>query len=301
MSGASVFDPDLLGTEAEHEIARFRGALELEVGFAFHLIVADSREVLEAAQVRLPHGMWNLRPRPPRRLSSSEAGDYVLAELDRVIESAAGSPVLLDAMVADGDAAWAMVFRRLNELRNGLERRHAGPLIVAVSPAGETSLGREAPDLWSRRGSGMRLRDRREGRPAAAVPGQPWPSPPSEPDAFESLCLDLWREIWADPGALKNGRSGQAQAGVDVFGVHEGRQMGVQCKQKDGLVRTKVTVAELEREVELARGFRPPLATFVLATTVAAGARVQQRAREISEEHRSRSLFKVEVWSWADI
>ena len=62
-----------------------------------------------------------------------------------------------------------------------------------------------------------------------------WP-PPNEPAAFESLCLDLWREIWNDPGAQKNGRSGQAQAGVDVFGVHSGRQMGVQCKQKDGLL-----------------------------------------------------------------
>ena len=37
--------------------------------------------------------------------------------------------------------------------------------------------------------------------------------PPNEPAAFESLCLDLWKEIWEDPGAQKNGRSGQSQAG----------------------------------------------------------------------------------------
>ena len=91
--------------------------------------------------------------------------------------------------------------------------------------------------------------------------------PPENPAVFESLCLDLWQEIWGDPGARKNGRSGQAQAGVDVFGVHDGRQVGVQCKQKDGLLRTRVTVKELETEVANALGFRPALDTFILATS----------------------------------
>ncbi len=39
--------------------------------------------------------------------------------------------------------------------------------------------------------------------------------PPNDPVAFESLCLDLFKEIWGDSGAQKNGRSGQAQAGVE--------------------------------------------------------------------------------------
>ena len=64
-----------------------------------------------------------------------------------------------------------------------------------------------------------------------------WP-PPSDPVAFESLCLDLWKELWADPGAQKNGRSGQSQRGVDVFGCFDGKHVGVQCKQKDGLLLT---------------------------------------------------------------
>ena len=89
--------------------------------------------------------------------------------------------------------------------------------------------------------------------------------PPNEPAAFESLCLDLWKDIWNDPGAQKNGRSGQGQAGVDVFGVHQSRQMGVQCKQKNGLLRTQVTVRELEKEVKEALGFRPRLDTFTTA------------------------------------
>ncbi len=125
--------------------------------------------------------------------------------------------------------------------------------------------------------------------------------PPNEPAAFESLCLDLWKTVWNDPGAQKNGRSGQAQAGVDVFGVQQGRQMGVQCKQKDGLLRSEVTIRELEKEVTEALRFKPRLDTFILATSGPSDAKVQARARVISEEHRARGLFKVEVWSWSEI
>jgi tetratricopeptide (TPR) repeat protein len=120
--------------------------------------------------------------------------------------------------------------------------------------------------------------------------------PPNEPAAFESICLDLFREVWGDPGAQKNGRSGQPQAGVDVFGKDGGVPVGVQCKQKDGLLRSRLTVAELEREVGEARGFEPPLRRFILATSGPRDGKVQQRARELSAPG-----FEVEVWSWEEI
>lgn len=120
--------------------------------------------------------------------------------------------------------------------------------------------------------------------------------PPNDPAAFESLCLDLWQEIWGDSGAQKNGRTGQAQAGVDVFGKSPKGWAGVQCKQKDGLLRTSVTVAELDTEVAAARSFEPKLALFILATSGPRDAKVQQRARELTE-----AGFEVQVWSWDDI
>jgi tetratricopeptide (TPR) repeat protein len=121
--------------------------------------------------------------------------------------------------------------------------------------------------------------------------------PPNEPAAFESLCLDLWRDIWGDPGAQKNGRPGQPQAGVDVYGQHDGGWVGVQCKQKDGLLRTKVTVKELDAEVAAARSFQPALRRFILATSGRRDAKVQQRARELTKQ----GELDVEVWSWQDI
>lgn len=32
---------------------------------------------------------------------------------------------------------------------------------------------------------------------------------------FEELCLRLWRDMWGDPHAQKNGRVGQNQHGID--------------------------------------------------------------------------------------
>jgi hypothetical protein len=127
-----------------------------------------------------------------------------------------------------------------------------------------------------------------------------WP-PPNDPSAFESLCLDLWREIWHDPGAQKNGRSGQPQAGVDVFGQNQGEWKGVQCKQKDGLLWSKITIKEFEAEVESAKKFNPPLSNFTLSTTGPRDSKVQERARELTEKHKQQHMFAVEVWSWEDI
>src|SRR5258708_1121280 len=100
-------------------------------------------------------------------------------------------------------------------------------------------------------------------------------TPPGDPAGFESLCLELWRVIWQDSNAQKNGRNGQPQAGVDVFGQHEGKWIGVQCKQKDQLLWSKLTTDELEVEVEKAKQFQPPLSAFILATTGPADVKVQ--------------------------
>ena len=104
--------------------------------------------------------------------------------------------------------------------------------------------------------------------------------------AFESLCLDLWKDIWQDSGAQKHGRRGQKQDGVDLFGREKGALVGVQCKQKDGRLWSKVTEAELEVEVAAARRFEPELAKFILATTAPRDAALQREANQHTEQHR---------------
>src|SRR6185295_15551951 len=125
-----------------------------------------------------------------------------------------------------------------------------------------------------------------------------WPAL-TDAGAFESLCLDLFSDIWGPgSGARLNGRSGQAQAGVDVYGRDpQGRWVGVQCKQRGERLRSRLSVTELEMEVEAARAFEPPLSLFVVATTGPADVALQERARVLSGS----SPFRVEVWSWREI
>lgn len=125
--------------------------------------------------------------------------------------------------------------------------------------------------------------------------------PPNTPEAFESLCLDVWKELLNDPQADKNGRRGYPQAGVDVFGQENGKWTGIQCKQKESLLWTKLTVAELKEEVAKARKFVPKLSVFILATSGPADVAVQEAARELTDLHRQTGRFSVHVWAWPRI
>ena len=88
---------------------------------------------------------------------------------------------------------------------------------------------------------------------------------------------------------------------MDIFGRENGQLVGVQCKQKDGRLWSKVTVSELEREVQAARRFEPKLTKFILATTAVRDTALQQAANNIAEQYRHQNLFSVEVWAWEDL
>lgn len=127
--------------------------------------------------------------------------------------------------------------------------------------------------------------------------------PPKDWQAFERLCADLWRKEWNDPNAQMNGRGGQQQNGVDVFGQHNstGPYHGVQCKGKDGAYGGAVTEKELRDEVDKAKGFEPKISSFVLATTAPNDAKIQKVARDITVENEKEGLFSVAVLGWDEI
>lgn len=124
--------------------------------------------------------------------------------------------------------------------------------------------------------------------------------PPRSWDEFEDLCLDLWSRLWADNNAQKNGRKGQAQNGVDVFGDDSSKliPVGVQCKGKDVYSHAQVTQAELDAEIAKAENFKPQIKHFILATTASQDQAIQEYAREISEKRKSSGKFTVTVVSW---
>lgn len=126
--------------------------------------------------------------------------------------------------------------------------------------------------------------------------------PPRSWEEFEILCADLFRHVWKDPGTQRNGRIGQPQHGVDLFGRPDGgpHYAGAQARNRT-YPPAAVTVVELRAEVEKAKKFVPALKSFVLATTAPNDATIQEEARRLTEANEAQGLFSVEVWGWDEI
>jgi hypothetical protein len=118
---------------------------------------------------------------------------------------------------------------------------------------------------------------------------------------FEVLCHKLWSYIWSDPNAERNGRQGQPQHGVDVFGkpAYKDYLAGVQCKDKDSRLGSKLSIKELEAECVKAHSFKPTIQEFTMATTAARDGSIQLHARSLNEINLF--PFKVHVWAWDEI
>jgi hypothetical protein len=120
---------------------------------------------------------------------------------------------------------------------------------------------------------------------------------------FETLCKKLWGEIWNCPTIRKNGRSGNKQHGVDVYGIPAGEMQyyGIQCKGKDEYTNKQYSESEITEEIENAKKFSPPLKAFYLTTTAVKNADIEQYVREKNIENVKIGLFSIEIFSWEDI
>ena len=129
-------------------------------------------------------------------------------------------------------------------------------------------------------------------------------SPPKEWGIFEDLCHALFKRVWRDSLAQKNGRRGQAQHGVDIFGSWDQDRrsfVGVQCKGKDSNYGSKAKWPEVLAEIAKAEKFAPALDKWIFATTAPVDARLQQAARELSVERTAKGLFSIDVLGWDEI
>lgn len=121
---------------------------------------------------------------------------------------------------------------------------------------------------------------------------------------FEKLCKKLWGEIWDCADTIqRNGRSGQNQNGVDVYGLPKNvtGYFGIQCKGKDDYTHAKLTEEEIDREVDKALNFRPKLKRLIFATTANKDVTIEEYIRRKNLEHIQKRLFEVYVTSWEDI
>lgn len=120
---------------------------------------------------------------------------------------------------------------------------------------------------------------------------------------FESLCKKLWGEIWRCPEIKKNGRVGQSQFGVDVYGIPHGETSyyGIQCKGKDDYTDAKLTETEINSEIKKAKLFQPALKKYYIVTTANKDVGIEEFVRKINIEHINDGLFEVHLFSWEDI
>jgi hypothetical protein len=126
---------------------------------------------------------------------------------------------------------------------------------------------------------------------------------PSNWQDFESLCKKLWGEIWNCPEIKKNGRSGQVQLGVDIYGVPAGksRYSAIQCKAKDEDINARLTEASVDAEIEQAKRFEPALEKLYLTTTANKDVRIETYVRKKDIESREQGGFEIHLFSWEDI
>ena len=121
---------------------------------------------------------------------------------------------------------------------------------------------------------------------------------------FETLCKKLFGEVWDCAKTIKkNGRLGQSQSGVDIYGKPKGETeyWGIQRKGKDNYSNSKLTEQEIEAEIEKALEFKPKLATFVFATTAPKDAEIEKFVRIKDQESCAKGDFQIDLYSWQDI
>ncbi|TBB21328.1 hypothetical protein ELH51_05825 [Rhizobium ruizarguesonis] len=127
-------------------------------------------------------------------------------------------------------------------------------------------------------------------------------APPRSWDQFEELCADVFQDEWQDAALVRHGRAGQSQHGVDIVGRAGALwPVGIQCKKRSVWPVSEVTVSELEAEVEKAKAFNPPLKAYFIVSTAPDDTVLQERARTITESHRSLGLFTVSVIGWGEL
>ncbi len=121
---------------------------------------------------------------------------------------------------------------------------------------------------------------------------------PKSWDEFEDIALAAAKLRWNSSDFYRNGRPGQKQDGVDIWGQDDdGRHIGLQCKNTIG----GVSLEAVKTEIANAERFEPILDRLYIATTAKRDAGLQKALHELSDQRAKMALFKVDVLFWDDI
>ncbi|WP_031461894.1 hypothetical protein [Paenibacillus polymyxa] len=122
---------------------------------------------------------------------------------------------------------------------------------------------------------------------------------------FESLIHDLYA-VHLDP-IQKNGRSGQVQNGIDIYGYNLSKELvGIQCKVKSKADMSNKSFrqnlfSEIKSEAEKAATFNKNLKRFMFVTTAQRDSSIQQNTTDLDIKMYTQYGFNVQIIFWDDI
>lgn len=115
---------------------------------------------------------------------------------------------------------------------------------------------------------------------------------------FESIVRDAQALRWKSTTLQKNGRPGQRQNGIDIYGPDDiGRFVGIQCK----CYKPPLKLKHVTDEIKKAESFKGKLVTLFIATTADYDANLQQQVRLLSDKRVAMGQFAVALLFWDDI
>lgn len=121
---------------------------------------------------------------------------------------------------------------------------------------------------------------------------------PTDWQEFESLVREAMILRWSSPNLQKNGRTGQTQQGVDVYGPDEiGRRVGIQCKR----YKVQLTIQDVAEEIAEAEKFKGSFSALFLATTTDHDSKLQASVRQLSDQRVANGKFAVSIMFWDEI
>jgi hypothetical protein len=112
------------------------------------------------------------------------------------------------------------------------------------------------------------------------------------------MVLDAMRLRWGDADARRNGRRGQRQNGVDIYGrdMSTKENAGAQAKNSE-----TITEATIHDEISKAETFIPPLGKYYFALSGPRDSDVEKLVRLLSDSREATGRFSVEILFFDDI
>jgi tetratricopeptide (TPR) repeat protein len=122
---------------------------------------------------------------------------------------------------------------------------------------------------------------------------------PDSWEEFEQIVHDIVQREWGDPTAIRNGRQGQSQDGVDISSKPErfnGEQCGIQCKNT-----RDIDINSIKEEVDKAEDFQPDLDRFIITTSSPSDSNVREKVKELSKARVQNEKFPIDILFWEDL